>query len=168
MTNGVAPGMLGRFAESERVMTDLVLAVLHHLLILSLAGLLAVELALVKPGVGGASLKTLGLVDAGYGAMATLVLAVGFSRVFLGGKGSAFYLENPVFWAKIAAFAAVGLLSIAPTAAILRWRKRAKAEPAFAPSDQEVARTRRVLALEALVFALIPVFAAAMARGYGL
>jgi putative membrane protein len=116
-------------------MLDLVLAVLHHLLILSLAGLLAVELALIKPGVGGAALKTLGLIDVGYGVTATLILAVGFGRVFLGVKGAAFYLHNPMFWAKIAAFAVVGLLSISPTLAI---------------------------------FALIPIFAAAMARGYGL
>lgn len=149
-------------------MLDLVLAVLHHLLILSLAGLLAAELVLAKPGVAGAGLKTLGLVDAGYGATATLILAVGFARVFLGAKGSAFYVENPVFWAKIAAFAVVGLLSILPTIAILKWRGRAKADPTFTPSAEEVGRVRKALLLELFVFALIPIFAAAMARGYGL
>ncbi len=149
-------------------MLDLVLASLHHLLVFSLAGLLAVELALVRPGVGGATLKVLGGLDAAYGATATLILVVGFSRVFLGGKGSAFYLSNPVFWAKIGAFAVVGLLSIAPTMAILRWRKQAKADAAFTPPAGEVATARRVLVLEVVVFALIPVFAAAMARGYGL
>jgi putative membrane protein len=154
--------------ESERAMLDLVLAVLHHLLILSLAGLLAAELVLVKPGVSGAGLRTLGLVDAGYGATATLILAVGFGRVFLGAKGSAFYIGNPVFWAKIAAFAVVGLLSIAPTIAILKWRGRAKADPAFAPPADEVAKVHTTLLLELGVFALIPIFAAAMARGYGL
>jgi putative membrane protein len=149
-------------------MLDLVLAILHHLTILSLAGLLAAELVLIKPGVSGAGLKTLGLVDAGYGVTAGLILAVGFSRVFLGAKGSAFYLENPVFWAKIAAFAVVGVLSAWPTIAILKWRKQAKADPAFAPPAAEVAKVRRMLILELLVFALIPIFAAAMARGYGL
>ena len=149
-------------------MLDLVLAILHHLTILSLAGLLAAELVLVKPGVSGAGLKTLGLVDAGYGATAGLILVVGFSRVFLGAKGSAFYLENPVFWAKIAAFAVVGVLSAWPTIAILKWRRQAKADPAFAPSVVEVTRMRRVLILELTVFALIPIFAAAMARGHGL
>jgi putative membrane protein len=98
-------------------MLDLVLAILHHLLILSLAGLLSIEIALVQPGVGGAKLKTLG-------ATAGLILVVGFSRVYWGAKGPAFYLENPVFWAKIAAFAVVGLLSILPTIAILKWASR--------------------------------------------
>jgi putative membrane protein len=122
-------------------MLDLVLAILHHLLILSLAGLLAAEMVLVKPGVAGASLKALGLVDAGYGATAGLILAVGFSRVFLGAKGAAFYIENPVFWAKIAAFAVVGLLSILPTIAILKWGKQAKADPAFAPPARRSPRS---------------------------
>lgn len=149
-------------------MPDLILAILHHLLILSLAGLLSIEIALVQPGLAGKKLKDLGAIDAAYGATAGLILAVGFSRVFLGAKGSAFYLENPVFWAKIAAFAVVGLLSILPTIAILQWRKQAAANPAFSPSAAEVARTRRVLVLELAVFALIPIFAAAMARGYGL
>jgi putative membrane protein len=73
-----------------------------------------------------------------------------------------------VFWAKIVAFAAVGLLSIAPTIAILKWRRQARADPAFVPSDAAVAKVRKVMLVELLVFALIPIFAAAMARGYGL
>jgi len=149
-------------------MLDLVLAILHHLLILSLAGLLMAGFVLIKPGVTGPGLKTLGAIDASYGGTAALILVIGFCRVFLGGKGSAFYLENPMFWAKIAAFAAVGLLSIAPTVAILRWRKQAKADPAFIPSDTDVAKVRKVVLAELVVFALIPIFAAAMARGYGL
>jgi putative membrane protein len=112
-------------------MLDLVLAILHHLLILTLAGLMMAGFVLAKPGLSGAGLKTLGGIDASYGGTALLILVVGFARVFLGAKGSAFYLENPVFWAKIAAFAAVGLLSIAPTIAIVKWRKRAGADPTF-------------------------------------
>ena len=149
-------------------MLDLVLAILHHLSIFTLAGLLAAELALIRPGVGGATLKTLAAIDAGYGATAGLILVIGFSRVFLGVKGAAFYLHNPVFWAKIVAFAVVGLLSIAPTVTILRWRKLAKAQADFVPPAAQVATARKVLVLELCVFALIPVFAAAMARGYGL
>jgi putative membrane protein len=149
-------------------MSDLVLAILHHLLILSLAGLLAVERVLARPGLSGASLGTLARIDAAYGATAGLILVVGFCRVYWGAKGPAFYLENPVFWAKIAAFAVVGLLSILPTIAILKWRKQAKADPAFTPAADDLAKVRRVLGLELVVFALIPIFAAAMARGYGL
>jgi putative membrane protein len=149
-------------------MLDLVLAILHHLLILSLAGLMLAGFVLVRPGVSGGALKALGGIDASYGGAAVLILIVGFGRVYLGAKGADTYLHNPVFWAKIAAFAAVGLLSIQPTIAILKWRKAAAADPAFVPSGAEVAKVRKVMLAELLVFALIPIFAAAMARGYGL
>lgn len=149
-------------------MLDLVLAILHHLLILSLAGLMLAGFVLVRPGVSGAALKTLGGIDASYGGTAGLILIVGFSRVFLGAKGADFYLHNPLFWAKIGAFLAVGLLSIQPTIAILKWRKHAAADPAFVPSDAQVATVRKVMLAELAVFALVPIFAAAMARGYGL
>lgn len=149
-------------------MTDLVLAILHHLLVFSLAAILAAELAMIRPGLSGGGLKRLGLIDIHYGLIAGLILAVGFARVFYGMKGPEAYLGNWVFWAKIAAFLVVGLLSAPPTVRILQWRRRAKAEPDFALSAADVAGVRRFLVAEVAVFALIPVFAAAMARGYGL
>jgi putative membrane protein len=148
--------------------TDLVLAIAHHLLVFSLAAILAAELAMVRPGLSGGGLKRLGVIDLHYGLIAGLILAVGFARVFLGVKGPQAYLGNWVFWAKIAAFLVVGLLSAPPTIRILQWRRRARAEPGFALSGADVAGVRGFLVAEAAVFALIPVFAAAMARGYGL
>ena len=43
-----------------------------------------------------------------------------------------------------------------------RWRKSA-----LQPSEGEIQRIRRYLHLEVALFMLLPVFAAAMARGYG-
>lgn len=148
-------------------MTDLTLAIAHHLLVFSLAGILAAELAMIRPGLTGAGLKRLGIIDLHYGLIAGLILAVGFARVFYGIKGPEFYLGNHAFWAKIAAFLVVGLLSAPPTVRILQWRGRAKSEPDFALSAADVAGVRRFLVAEVAVFALIPIFAAAMARGYG-
>ena len=68
----------------------------------------------------------------------------------------------------MAAFAVVALLSIVPTVTIIRWRMRGKIEPAFCPFEEEVKRIRAFLVAELAVFALIPVFAALMARGVGL
>jgi putative membrane protein len=99
--------------------------------------------------------------------MALAILIVGFLRVAYGAKGAAFYMHNPMFWAKIAAFAAVGLISIKPTLRILAWQKRAKADAAFVPAMDEVNALRRTMLLEIHVFALIPIFAAMMARGVG-
>jgi putative membrane protein len=122
----------------------------------------------VRTGLSGLGLRRLALLDIHYGAIATLVVIVGFSRVFWGAKGPEAYLPNPFFWAKIGAFVVVALLSAAPTIRFLRWRKQAVANPAFSPGEPEVRAMRRFLIAEAVVFVLIPTFAAVMARGYGL
>ena len=110
------------------MLTDLILAVLHHLVIVTLIVLLAVEFALLRPGLSSSDLRRLANVDAAYGAIAGLVIVVGICRVIWGAKGPDFYLSNPWFWAKMASFAAIGLLSIPPTLALLKWRKAMKHE----------------------------------------
>lgn len=149
-------------------MTDIPLAIAHHLLVFLLTGVLAAELVLVRLELTAPRLRALGAVDALYGALAVLILVVGFARVFHGAKGAEFYLPNHVFWTKIAAFAVVGLLSIAPTVLIFRWRKRAKANPGATPPMNELTLARRCLIAEVAVFLTIPIWAALMARGVGL
>jgi putative membrane protein len=148
--------------------TDLILAIVHHLLVFSLAAILAVELATVRPGLSGVSLRRLGIVDMHYGLIATLILIVGFARVYMGVKGPEAYMGNWAFWAKVSAFVIVGLLSAPPTIRMLQWRKRARTEPGFALDAAEVRAVRPFLIAEVAVFALIPIFAAMMARGIGL
>jgi putative membrane protein len=143
-------------------MLDLVLAIAHHLLIFALFGVLAVEFVVVRPGVSQAWIARIGRVDLWYGILAALILAVGFSRAVFAAKGWLYYSHNAFFWAKIATFALVGLLSVPPTIAYIRWR-RADA----APDDAQVRQVRRLLWAEVVLFALLPAFAAAMARGYG-
>jgi putative membrane protein len=147
---------------------DATLAILHHILVFGLAGVLAAEVATVRPGLTAIGLKRLGIIDAHYGALAGLIIVVGVARVIWGIKGPDAYLPNLMFWAKMAAFAVVGLLSIPPTVTILRWRRKSRLEPAFSPFEEEVKRVRAWLLAEAAVFVLIPVFAALMARGYGM
>lgn len=72
-----------------------------------------------------------------------------------------------MFWAKIAAFGAVGLLSVRPTLRIAAWQKRLKVDAAFVPQRDDIDTLRRIMLAEIQVFALIPIFAAAMARGVG-
>jgi putative membrane protein len=147
---------------------DLVLAVLHHLGIFTVAGIIAAEWALVRSEMSSARIRQLSTIDMLYGLAAGLVLLVGFARVFFGLKGAEFYLQNPVFWAKIGAFVVVGVLSIPPTLLFITWRNKAKGDPSFLPSTEEIASVRRYVKMEAHVFVLIPILAAAMARGYGL
>lgn len=146
-------------------MTDLILTIVHHLLAFALAGVIAAEAILVRPGLGRRNLALLGRIDATYGGLAALLVLIGASRVYFGLKGWEFYVYNPTFWAKMAAFATVGLLSIGPTIRIARWRAAGGGENYIVP-EVEIARVRGFLKAEIAVFALIPIFAAAMARGY--
>lgn len=147
---------------------DLALAIVHHLLIFGIVVMLATELALVRPGMTGEQAVRVAKLDAGYGVSAVLILIVGVLRLNFGAKGSDWYGDNVWFWAKMAAFALVGLLSIPPTLAFLRWRKAATADPAFAPPAAQVAGVRRWIIIETGLLSLVFVFAATMARFHGL
>lgn len=146
---------------------DLVLAVLHHLLAFTLLGLLAVEAALLRPGLSGDSLVFLARLDGLYGASAMALILVGIGRLAWGLRGWELYLASWSFWAKMAAFAAVGVVSVPPTLKILAWGRASRANPAYAVPDAEIAALRRLVLAELALFALIPVFAAMMARGIG-
>ena len=148
-------------------MLDLVLASVHHLLAFALVAILTAELIMIRQELEPARVARLARIDSFYGGVAMALLAAGFLRVFFGLKGSAFYLGNPVFWTKIAAFIAVGLLSALPTIRIIRWARAAAADGDFRPPSDEVQNARRYMHLEALVFISIPILAAALARGYG-
>ena len=147
--------------------TDLILAILHHLLIFALAAVIAAELVLVRPGLKTETVGRLARIDGAYGMIAILIILIGIGRVFFGLKGWEYYIYYWAFWAKMAAFAAVGLLSIRPTMRFIRWRKAAASNPAFAVSEADIRSTRSYLHAEATVFILIPIFAAIMARGIG-
>lgn len=147
---------------------DWTLASLHHLAFLILAAILAFELALTEQDVGARAILRLSRVDAWYGAMAALVLAVGVARVFLGARGPQYYGANTLFWIKMALFAAVAAISALPTMRILLWRRSARLDAHFAAPKAEIARVRAALWAEVVLFAMIPVAAAGMARGYGL
>ncbi len=147
--------------------TDLLLAIAHHFVFFALIAVLAAETVLVRPGLAGDALRRVGRLDAAYGGLAGLMLIVGFSRVFFGLKGWEFYIYNWVFWAKIACFLLVGALSAPLTARVLKWNQALRTNPAHVVPDSEIGAAQAWLRAEGAVFLLVPVFAAAMARGYG-
>ena len=73
---------------------DLVLAVLHHLLVFSLAGIIGAEFVLIRGDLPAATLKRLVGIDRHYGIIAMLIIIVGISRVIYGLKGWEFYVYN--------------------------------------------------------------------------
>ena len=146
---------------------SLILACAHHLAVFSLVGIFAAEFALLRPGLNGTRLGQLARLDAAYGAVAGLVIVVGILRVWLGGVDPGYYLGNHAFWGKMAAFLVLGLLTIQPTMAIRRWVKAGAGVADYVVPVGEIGRSRRFVHLQAGVLVLIPLFAAAMARGYG-
>lgn len=143
-------------------MHDLILAVAHHLLVFGLIVMLVMERMLLaaRP----VDVRRLARIDGGFGASALLILAIGAGRVLYGGKGWAFYESNPYFWAKMAAFVLIGLASLPPTIAFLKWRRARRADPAYQPPEPEIDRIRWWTGVELLGVMALLVFAALMAR----
>jgi putative membrane protein len=149
-------------------MTDLWLAIAHHLAAFGLAAILAVNFVLVRPGITPEQVARLRRLDSIYGSLAGLILIIGILRVTHGSRGQEFYTDNPIFWMKMAAFAALAALSVQPTIRIYHWWQQTKGGGFFSAPAEEIARVRTFLKAQAAVFLTIPGFAAAMARGLGL
>jgi putative membrane protein len=138
------------------------LAILHHILVFGLVALLMAERVMVRsPTI---DVRRLARLDGGFGATAGLILIIGACRVVWGGKGWDFYAANPFFWAKVATFLIIGLVSIAPTLRFIAWLRALKADPSFQPDEADRRKVRTALGVEALLLVPLLAFAAAMAR----
>jgi putative membrane protein len=146
------------------MLADALLAYLHFLTVFALAWCLAREWTLLRDG-GDLDVARLARVDAGFGVSAGLVLLTGALRAVFGAKGWAFYAHNPAFHAKLGLFVLVGLASIVPTLAFLRWRRQSRADAAWRVPGREWRAMRGWVAAELAALALIPLLAALMARG---
>jgi putative membrane protein len=147
------------------MLTDLLLASLHHLLFFALIAMLVTESVLLRGTVDGPVVQRLARLDSGYGMSAGLILVVGLLRVFKGVKGYDFYLHNPWFHAKLGCFVLVGLLSILPTVRFLRWRRARRVDPGWRVPEAEWRSARRWVLVELHLLALIPLAAVIMSRG---
>jgi len=150
------------------MLQDALLAWIHYLAIFLLIVIMTAEAVLLRPGLAPDTVRRLALYDRLYLASALAVLITGLLRLTLGVKGVAFYMSNPWFHAKITLFVIIGLCSIPPTLAFLRWRKQARQQPGYTPPDADIKRARRWVMLETHLFVLLPLFAALMARGIGM
>ena len=144
--------------------TDLILAILHHIAVFGLVAHIMAEAVLLRPGIGAAEIVRLARLDRAYGGIAGLVIVIGILRVIFGLKGYEYYLWNPWFWAKMASFAAIAILSIAPTRRFLAWLREAQSDQAFVPAVDEVKSVQRLLRAESAFVVLVVGFAATMAR----
>jgi putative membrane protein len=148
-------------------MTSALLAFLHHLSAFVVFAALMVELVLVKAQLTTTSARAVLRMDAVYGAAATVLLIVGFLRVFYTEKGAFYYFHSTAFIAKITLFAIVGLLSIYPTVQFMGWRKALKAQQTPVLEEARRRTIRMVIHTELTLLAIIMLCAALMARGLG-
>ncbi|HEY1725492.1 MAG TPA: DUF2214 family protein [Steroidobacteraceae bacterium] len=148
--------------EEALSMLDLGLAVGHHLLMFALFAALVGELVFLQADLSRVMVQRLARIDLWYGVLAGLIVIVGFGRAIFAAKGWAYYSHNLFFWLKIGDFALIALLSIPPTIALRRWSTTPEL-----PARELALKVRRFVVLEFALFFLLPVFAAAMARGWG-
>ena len=121
---------------------DWLLASFHHLAVFSLAAILSAEIFLTAGPIDDRLVLRVARIDAWFGIVAALVVAAGVLRVFFGAKGYEYYCVNIFFWAKMALFVGVGLVSVAPTMLYIGWRRRVRADPAVPAAggrDQAIA-----------------------------
>jgi len=146
---------------------EAILAYLHLLAILTMVVFVASEAALCRvQWLNAAVVERLARVDRIYGFAALAVLATGLARTLLGVKGTAWYWSNPLLHMKLTLFVVVGLISIFPTLVFLRWRKALRADGSL-PDEAQIAKTRRLVMVQAHILAVIPLLAVFLARGYG-
>lgn len=146
---------------------DAALSYLHFTFALILAGALAAEAFILRLPIDGRIARLLLRADLFYGISAVGVIAAGVARVFWGAKSADYYGAQPFFWAKMATFAAIGIISILPTRAFIGWVKQANQNPSFVVAEADAKRMRRLVMIELHLLALVPLFAALMARGIG-
>jgi putative membrane protein len=143
------------------------MATLHHIAAFAVAATLVYEFVAFRRNLTVEEARRILKVDTAYGISASLLVVVGLLRVFFFEKGSAFYLNNHMYWTKMGLFILVGLLSIYPTVRFLKWRTPLNENRAPEISDDEFKKIRRLLHLELGGIGLILVVAPMMARGIG-
>ncbi len=140
-------------------------AFLHHAAAFLVVAALMVELVLLKGELTPATARSVLRMDRVYGIAATVLLVVGFVRVFYTEKGSAYYFASGPFLVKLTLFIVVGLLSIYPTMKFLGWRTalREGRVPDFDAGTRR--KVRMLVHLELTLLFIIMLMAVMMARG---
>ncbi|HEV7164665.1 MAG TPA: DUF2214 family protein [Gammaproteobacteria bacterium] len=149
-------------------MHDALLAYLHYLTLLAAFSLLVAELAVLRLPHQPGRWRSLSLLDLGYFLAAIGILATGLSRVFYGLKPALYYWHNPYFHALWVTFLFIGLASIIPTLSFMKWAKAERNQPGYTPPPKALRHVQGHLVLEIALFAIAPIFAVLMARGYGM
>lgn len=144
-----------------------IVAYLHYLSFMLCFGALVLEAFTLKKELSLNEAWKIVIADAVYGISATVVLVTGILRVLYFGKGTDYYLSNPVFYTKVAIFLGVGLVSLYPTVSFIGWVKGLRHGESPKLELLKLNRLLWLIRAEIVGFTLIPLLAAIMARGIG-
>ncbi len=139
----------------------------HFIGIFILISTLILEYVLFEKSLSNNTAKLISQADVWYGISAVIIVISGLLKLFYFGKGSTYYINNSIFWGKMALFSIIGLLSIMPTIRFIKWRKKIKQGEGIQLNELEFKRTKRIILLEIIFFLFIPFLATLMARGFG-
>src|SRR5262245_5930816 len=145
------------------LVTSALLSALHVLtLALGLGAVFTRGRALAGP-LDDAGWRRLLAADNVWGLAAGLWIASGLGRVFFGGKEPSFYWSNGFFWLKMALFALVFVLELAPMRTFIRVRSARRRHTVLPQFPIEL--YRRINNAESALVVVIVFVAAFMARG---
>jgi putative membrane protein len=142
-----------------------VVAWIHYISLMLIIAAILGEHLLLKPDLSLSNAKTIQSLDTIYGASAGLLVLTGVVRMYLE-KGVGYYLHSGAFYALLAVFAVVGLISIYPTVVFLRWRGDTRAGRAPQPPPGQLKNLQTILRAEMALLFLAPLFATGMAHGW--
>lgn len=143
------------------------IAFLHFAAVFGVFGTLVGEWLVFSRAPTVAQARQLQRLDRLYGLSATVLLVAGGIRAWRFEKGLDYYLSNPFFHLKLTLFVLVGLLSIYPTVAFIRWSNDLKAGRAPVVTEAQHAWIARLLKIELVALFAILVCASLMAKGIG-
>lgn len=120
----------------------------------------------VARGTDPGALRRALVADNWWGVAAVLWIATGLWRFFGGTeKPPTYYYANHLFWTKMALFAAVFVLEIAPMISLIRWR--IVLARGGAPDLGRAGQWARISQVQTMLIVLLLLAATAMARGFG-
>ena len=143
----------------------LTLAWLHYLAMMFLAAALIAEHLMFSPRPQPAIARKIVIVDLIYGVSLLVVLFTGLGRLFHGGKGALFYMQNAAYHTKFTLFVIMALVWIYPAIKFFGWRRALKRGEAPTMSDADARRVFMAIRIQLLILVVLPLLAAMMARG---
>ena len=140
-------------------------AFLHHIAAFVLFSAIIVEFVVIRDELTVRTAQRLIKTDAVVGISAAAVLVIGILRVIFFEKGVDYYLHSVPFYAKMALFVAIALVSIYPTVTFLAWRPAIRQGQAPVVDAATLRTIRTVLHVELTGVVVLILMAAMMARG---